>query len=132
MKNETILKWCAFALAVVLAVMGCWFCWNCPMEWLYGEGQHMMFERQVVWNAVGLAFFAGAASLRWKWWLKSAPWLVVLWAALAFYALEFCYPVNGAHRWVTLGPLRLNVRTLLILVSALFAAWLCSKSTSGR
>ena len=127
MKNETILKWCAFALAVVLAAMGCWFCWSCPMEWLYGEGQHMMFERQVVWNAVGLAFFAGAASLRWKWWLKSAPWLVVLWAALAFYALEFCYPVNGAHRWVTLGPLRLTVRTLLILVSALFAAWLCSK-----
>ncbi|MCQ2183761.1 MAG: FtsW/RodA/SpoVE family cell cycle protein, partial [Bacteroidales bacterium] len=107
--------------------MGCWFCWNCPMDWLYGEGQHSVFMRQVVWNAMGLVLFAGASMVRWKWWQKSAPWLLVVWALLAFYAVFFCRPINGSYRWVSIGFLRINVRTLFILVSALFAAWLCSK-----
>lgn len=127
MKNKTIIKWGAFAVSVVLAAMGCWFCWNCPMDWLYGEGQHSVFMRQVVWNAMGLVLFAGASMVRWKWWRKSAPWLLVVWALLAFYAVFFCRPINGSYRWVSIGFLRINVRTLFILVSALFAAWLCSK-----
>ena len=127
MKSKTILRWSVLAVSVVLAAMGCWFCWNCPMNWLYGEGQHSVFVRQVVWNTMGLVFFAGAPMVRWKWWQKSAPWLLVVWALLAFYAVFFCRSINGSHRWVILGPLHINVRTLFILVSALFAAWLCSK-----
>lgn len=128
MKNKTILKWGAFAVAIALAAMGCWFCWNCPMDWLYGEGQHSVFVRQVVWNAMGLVFFAGASMVRWKWWQKSAPWLLVAWALLAFYAVFLGRPINGSYRWMSVGCLRINVRTLFILVSALFAAWLCTKN----
>ena len=127
MDNKTMLKWGVLAVSVALAAMGCWFCRSCPMDWLYGPGQRFVFQRQVLWNAMGLALFAIAAAVRWRWWRKSAPWLLVAWALLAFYAVTFGYAVKGSHRWVDLGFLRINVRTLFILVSALSAAWLCSK-----
>lgn len=37
MINMKRIKWGAFVVAIVLAAMGCGFCWNCPMDWLYGE-----------------------------------------------------------------------------------------------
>ena len=127
MNRKMVTRIGLLAVSIALAVMGCWFCWNCPMDWLYGEGQHTVFMRQIVWNAMGLVFFAGASMVRWKWWQKSAPWLLVAWALLAFYTVVFGRSINGAHRWVDLGFLRINIRTVFILVSALFAAWLCSK-----
>lgn len=38
----------------------------------------------------------------------------------------FGSPIQGAHRWLFLGTLRLDVRMLLWPAGALFAGWLCS------
>lgn len=114
-----------FSAALLLAALGCWFLWRFPMEWMWGENQHCLFERQLTWNAIGIVFFAGAWALGWKRWLKAAPWLVVVWIGLLFMAL-MGRPINGAYRWVDIGPIRFNVQTLLWPIGALFAGWLCS------
>lgn len=127
MRCKRIVQVGLVGVSLALAALGCWFCWNCPMDWLYGPNQHSVFVRQLAWNALGLAAFAAATTVRWTWWRKSAPWLLALWALLAFYAIAFGRPVNGSYRWADLGFLRVNVRTLFVVVSALFVAWLCSK-----
>ena len=127
MNRKLMMRIGLLAVSIALSAMGCWFCWNCPMDWLYGPNRHFAFERQVVWNALGLALFAVASMVPWKWWRKSAPWLLVVWLLLAFYAVFLGRPVNGAYRWADFGFVRVNLRTFSILVAALFAAWLCSK-----
>ena len=127
MKSKLMTRIGLLAVSIVLAAMGCWFCWNCPMESVYGSGQHVLFQRQVLWNALGIVLFAGASLMRWNWWQKAAPWLMLGWIALAVWGVAFGHPIHGSYRWVDLGVFKVNVRTLLVLVLALFAAWLCAK-----
>lgn len=121
-KNKTTV---AFLLAAVgiLAAMGCWFCWHCPSR-VYGA--HELFWRQLAWNGIGLAAFAGALLAGWKRLLKAAPWLMAIWL-VAFAAAQCSCQVRGAHRWLPLGPVRINVMTCFMPVFALFAAWLHEK-----
>ena len=130
MKMETTeKKQCNSIVAVlvlataVLAAMGCWFCWHCPSR---AYGTHELFWRQLEWNGVGLAMFVVACLTGWKRLLKAAPWLMALWIASVVVA-QLSRPINGAHRWLFVGPLRVNVLTCFIPVFALFAAWLHEK-----
>lgn len=114
----------AFAVATVaVAAMGCWFCWHCPSR--YYEA-HELFWRQLAWNGVGFAVFAATWLTGWRRLLKAAPWLMALWIAAVVMA-HFSRPVNGAHRWLFVGPVRVNVLTCFVPVFALFAAWLHEK-----
>ncbi|MBQ8124504.1 MAG: FtsW/RodA/SpoVE family cell cycle protein [Kiritimatiellae bacterium] len=106
--------------AIVLAAMGCWFCWHCPSR-IYPP--HGLFWRQLAWNGVGLAVFAGAWLAGWRRLLKAAPWLMAAWL-VAITAAQFFHPVCGAHKWLSFGPLRVNVAMCFMPVFALFAAWL--------
>lgn len=117
-KNKTIV-FLLLATVGILAAMGCWFCWHCPSR-VYGA--HEMFWRQLAWNGIGFAVFAGAVMLGWRRWLRSAPWLMALWCMAIVAAQGFC-AVRGTHRWIVLGPFRVNVATCLVPVFALFAAW---------
>lgn len=105
---------------VLLAAMGCWFCWHCPSRFYE---THELFWRQLAWNGVGIAAFAGAWALGWRRLLKAAPWLMAAWLA-AFAAAHFARPVNGAHKWIRIGPIAINVVTCFMPVFALFVAWL--------
>jgi len=122
-KNSPIII--LFSAALLLAALGCLFLWNFPMEWMWGENQHHLFERQLQSNIAGIVLFAGAWALGWKRWLKAAPWLAMVWFALLVAAL-MGRPVNGAYRWVSLGVVRFNVQTWFWPLVALFVAWLCS------
>ena len=106
----------------ILAAMGCWFCWHCPSR-IYPPEAHGLFWRQLAWNGVGLAVFAGAWFVGWRRLLKSAPWLMAAWIAAIATAQLSC-PVRGVHKWLSLGPLRVNVATCFMPVAALFTAWL--------
>ncbi len=128
MKSKLMMRIGLLAVSIVLAAMGCWFCWNCPMEWVYGPGQHVLFQRQVICNAIGIALFAGASLMRWKWWKNFAPWLMLGWIALAVWCIAFGRLVHGTYLLVKLGFFWVDVRMLFVLVLALFAAWLCMKS----
>ena len=119
MNKKVITGW-LFAAAVALAALGCWFCWHCPSRM---HGPHALFWRQLAWNGAGLAVFAGAWFAGWRRILKAAPWLMAAWM-VSIAAAQFSHPVRGSHKWLFLGPLRVNVAICFMPVFALFAAWL--------
>ena len=117
--------WAFIGATMALAAMGCWFCWHCPSR-IYPPGAHDLFWRQLAWNGVGLAVFAMAWLVGWKRLLKAAPWLMAAWIVAIFVA-HFSRPVNGAHKWLPIGPIHVNVMTCFMPVFALFWAWLHEK-----
>ena len=119
--NKTILGTLLSATAL-LAAMGCWFCWHCPSR-IYPPESHGLFLRQLAWNGVGLAVFAGTWLAGWRRILKAAPWLMAAWI-VSIAAVQFSCPVRGVHKWLSLGPFRVNVAICFMPVFALFAAWL--------
>ena len=123
MNNKKITLWVLLAATMLLAAMGCWFCWHCPSR-CYEP--HAFFRRQLAWNVVGLAAFAGAWAVGWRRLLKGAPWLMAAWL-LAFVSAQFSRPINGVHKWIGVGPLNINVVTCFMPVFALFVAWLHEK-----
>lgn len=127
MKKRRWIKFWAVAVALALAAMGCWFCRGCPTDRMFGSGLGDIYARQLAWNAVGLGLFLVAWAMRWRWWRKLAPWIFVVWAMLALYAFFISRPLPGTHRWIDLGVVRVNLRTLFVFAGALFAAWLGSK-----
>ena len=121
MKNAMVVG--LVAATAALAAMGCWFCWHCPSRFYES---HELFWRQFAWNGVGLAVFAGAWAVGWRRLLKVAPCLMVAWIA-AFVMAQFSRPINGAHKWISVGPVSINVVTCFMPVFALFVAWLHEK-----
>ena len=119
--NKTILG-TLLSATVLLAAMGCWFCWHCPSR-IYPPESHGLFWRQLAWNGVGLAVFAGAWLAGWRRLLTTAPWLMSAWI-VSIAAAQFSHPVRGVHKWLFLGPLRVNVAICFMPVFALFVAWL--------
>ena len=111
------------AATMLLAAMGCWFCWHCPSRFYES---HALFWRQLAWNGVGLAVFAGAWAVGWRRLLKAAPWLMTAWIA-AIAMAQFSRPIHGAHKWIRFGPVGINVVTCFMPVFALFVAWLHEK-----
>lgn len=126
--NTRIIKWMVLGIAALLAAMGLMFTWKCPIDCVYGvDSGVFFFKKQLLWNALGIAACVGAALIPWRKWLNLAPWGMLAWFALAVWALGFSPARHGSHRWADFGVVCVNVRVALIAVSALFAAWLCSK-----
>ncbi|MBQ3097282.1 MAG: hypothetical protein IJI54_13695 [Kiritimatiellae bacterium] len=90
--SKTILGTLLSAM-VLLAVMGCWFCWHCPSR-VYEP--HVLFWRQLAWNGVGLTVFAGVWFVGWKRLLKASPWLMIVWIG-GFVFAQLSPSVRGAH-----------------------------------
>ena len=97
MNNRKSIIGSLIAATVLLAAMGCWFCWHCPSRFYEAHG---LFWRQLVWNGVGIA---------------------------AFVMAQFSRPISGAHKWISAGPVSINVVTCFMPVFALFVAWLHEK-----
>lgn len=126
--NTRIIKWMLLSIAGLLAAMGLLFTWKCPVDCIFGvDSGVFFFKKQLLWNVIGIAACIGAALVPWRKWLKFAPWGLMAWFALAVWALGFSPVRHGSHRWADFGVVCVNVRVALIAVSALFAAWLCSK-----
>lgn len=70
--------------------------------------------------------FAAVWLTGWKRLLKAAPWLMAAWL-VAIAVAQASRPVHGAHKWLPIGPLHVNVATCFMPVFALFAAWLHEK-----
>jgi len=68
-----------------LAVMGLVFCWA-HSERLHDIGDAASrwhyFNRQAVWNVLGLLMFGMAIIAGWKRWLRAAPFVFAGWVAL--------------------------------------------------
>ncbi|MEM6821687.1 MAG: putative lipid II flippase FtsW [Verrucomicrobiota bacterium] len=83
--------------------------------------------RQAIWLVLGVFVCVVASQIDYHFWLKYA-WIAVLGAA---FLMLLCFvpgiglKINGAHRWLDLGPMRLQpIEPFKITVVMLLAFWL--------
>ena len=70
-----------------------------------GDGEPMHYlMRQSLYALVGLVLLVVCARTPYSWWRRIAPTLLVVSLALLAAVLVVSDPVNGARRWVTIGP----------------------------
>jgi cell division protein FtsW (lipid II flippase) len=115
-------------LAVIgLAGLGLLFCWVSPVgAWLFPETPHAFFARQAAAVGMGAAIASLMALAGWRRCLAAGPWLMLAW--LAMLVAAWCQPaVNGAHNWLTVGSLHVEVWSLFPIAFSLAAAWLLSR-----
>ena len=85
---------------------------------------HFFAMRHALW--IGLSFMVAllAFQVRMDWWEKMAPWLFVLSLALLIAVLlpHVGTVVNGARRWISLGPINFQPSELAKIAVLLYAA----------
>jgi cell division protein FtsW len=79
-------------------------------------------ERQAAYALIGLVLLAVAARTPYGAWRKLAPALLLVSLVLCVAVLVIGTPVNGARRWLTLGPAVFQPSELAKLAIALWAA----------
>jgi cell division protein FtsW len=88
-----------------------------------GNGDPVTYlERQAVYAAFGVLLLIGASRLDYRALPALAPPLVLVSLALCLVVLVVGPPVNGARRWLTLGPASLQPSELAKLALAIWAA----------
>ncbi len=94
----------------------------------YGSAWRV-FERQVLWAAVGATAFALAARIDYRRWIRWTPWItgaaVVLCAVVLVPGIGIM--AGGSRRWLGLGWLNFQPSELAKLAVLLFVADLCSR-----
>lgn len=106
---------------------------------LYNDPSHFIV-RQAIWLVVALPFLFAAARFDYHAW-RELPWLTIglYLATVALMVAVFFFPrINGSHRWVVLGPLRLQssefAKLLTVFATAVFldrAGWSVGKFWRG-
>lgn len=101
----------------------------------FGDGLHYV-KRQVIWAYVGLLLFNLVTRTSLTRWLKIAPFALILLLVLVITTKFAGVTVNGAKRWLAVGPLLLQpselIKPFLVLQSAIvFGNWYRLK-TFGR
>lgn len=126
--NTRIIKWLLIGIAGLLAAMGLFFTWKCPIDCIYGADSGVyFFKKHLLWNMIGVCTCIGAAFVPWSRWLKLAPWGMLVWLGFSVWAIGFSPVRHGTARWADLGFICVNTHLVLVLAWALFTAWLCSK-----
>jgi len=92
----------------------------------HGNGLYY-FQRQVIWAYLGLLLFKWVTRSPLSSVLKVAPYALFIFLVLIF-ATQFFEPINGARRWINLGPISLQpselIKPFLVLQSAIiFSRW---------
>ncbi len=110
---------------VALAIMGLVFCWTYSdsIHDIGDSASRWYFNRQAVWNVVGLAAFGMVAIAGWRRWLKAAPFVFVVWILL-WLAAYMRQSGDGSSTIVLIGPVSLQVWALFPVALALLVAWL--------
>lgn len=120
--SETII-----AIMVVLMVLGTInvFSSSFVLATVSFENPYFFLERHLIWLVVGLVTFLGCRSINYHRWgsLRGLMLLVVILMVLMLAAvLVIGTEVNGARRWLTLGPLSLQPSEFAKLVALILAA----------
>lgn len=93
----------------------------------FGDGLYYV-KRQVIWAYVGLLLFNLVTRISLTRWLKIAPFALILLLVLVITTKFAGVTVNGAKRWLAVGPLLLQpselIKPFLVLQSAIvFGNW---------
>jgi len=125
MKINKKMFWVLAGAMGVLAMMGLVLAWKVVPDMDVGDGLFFL-KRQTLWALLGVAAAVLSTLVSWRWWMKAAPWIAAGWA-VAFVASAACPLVDGWHRYLVLGPVKLDTWTLSWPVGALALAWLQNK-----
>ncbi|MFL0732603.1 MAG: FtsW/RodA/SpoVE family cell cycle protein, partial [Prochlorococcus sp.] len=113
--------WCLAGLLVLASAS--W--WVATRE--MGEGAYYL-KRQLIWMAASWSLFGLAISTNLRRWLKLAGPVLWLGCLLVAATLVFGSTVNGASRWLVIGPIQIQpselIKPFVVLQAAnLFAHW---------
>jgi len=95
------------------------------------HGEHLMHQiilRHSIWMVVALVALLAGSLIDYHWLLKQARWLLVFSFIALIVVLLFGAKVNGARRWIHLGPLSLQPTELFKLVIVIYMADFLSRS----
>lgn len=99
-RQKSHIDWVALTAALSLAVLGL-------LTFNSFSGQDTLFYRQLLWVALGVAVFFGAAFIDWRFLRRSsvAAWIYGILIIPLFLLLMLGTAIKGAKSWVSLGPL---------------------------
>lgn len=91
----------------------------------YGTSYMFFFKRHLISAAIAVAAGALAYRVPLRMWYRVTPWLAVAAFLLLILVLipGIGHSVNGARRWVGVGPLSIQVTEVVKLAALLGAAW---------
>lgn len=93
------------------------------------QNPYHFFERQVLWSILGLTVMAVTSRVNYWRWPRWAFWLYVI-SVLGLMAVlvpHIGQDINGARRWVKLGPLVVQPSELAKLAMVVMFAWLFTR-----
>ncbi|MDE2071745.1 MAG: rod shape-determining protein RodA, partial [Patescibacteria group bacterium] len=115
-QKKSHIDWVALCAALTLCVLGL-------LTFNSFSGQDSFFYRQLIWVALGVAVFFGAAFVDWRFLRRSsvAAWIYGALTIPLFLLLILGTAIKGAKSWIALGPLGIEPVefTKLALVIAL-------------
>lgn len=96
-------------------------------ERLHGGDAYFFMKRQFAYLGVGILIAAAGASFDYRHW-RDSPWLVWMFFIVVMVLLVAVFKfkaINGSHRWISVGPLRLQPSEFAKLVTViLMSVWL--------
>jgi cell division protein FtsW len=93
-----------------------------------GDGEPMFYlTRQAIFAGVGLVALVLCARTPYTWWRKVAPSLLAISLVLLAAVLVLGNPINGARRWLPLGPFGFQPSELTKLALAVWVAGYLSR-----
>ncbi|MCF0147706.1 MAG: stage V sporulation protein E [Clostridium sp.] len=85
------------------------------------------FIKEITWVLVGIIGMAATMSIDYHFYRKITPWLVIITIVLLVLVLFIGADINGAVRWIRLGPLSFQPSELAKYVMVLYLALLIDK-----
>lgn len=92
-------------------------------------------KRQILWLVIGFVACCVAAAVDYHWWQKTWKyWFVAAFVLLALcYVPHFCHKINGARRWIKLGPLAFQPSEIGKMAAIAFlAAWFAEHTKESK
>lgn len=86
------------------------------------------FYKQMMWVGIGSVGFAAVIFFGYRAISNISGFLLAICAGLLGFALRF-KAINGAHRWLVLGPVSIQPSEFFKVVLVLFMAWFLAKRT---
>ncbi|MFC4769879.1 putative lipid II flippase FtsW [Effusibacillus consociatus] len=116
-------------VTLILVSIGLINVYSASIIWSYqnlGNSPSFFFKRQCIWSGLGLVVMFASMNIPFWFWKRLAKPLLL--GSFAMLPLVFFFtPVNGARRWIDLGPLSIQPSELAIFAVIVYLSYLLTK-----